>query len=93
VDSVHDRVYTANFTNNSFTAFDATNMTVVGTFPTAGSAYAIAYDEGNDRILVVNNSTNNLTVFDAATLTEVSGSPFPVGTSPRDVVVEPVSLP
>ena len=88
VDSVNDKVYTANFTNNSFSVFDAATMSLLSTVPTPGSAYAIAYDPTTNHVLVVCNSTNNLAVFDAATLMQVPGSPFSVGNSPRDVEVE-----
>jgi YVTN family beta-propeller protein len=78
VDASQNRLFVANFRNDSVSVLDRDTFAVLATIPVGDGPTAVAVNEATNRIYVTNPGDKTLSIIDGATLTEVSRRTLPL---------------
>ena len=89
-DPVNQRMYVANFFENTVSVIDTTTNTVIATITVGNTPEGVAYDSLNKDMYVTNTDDDTVSVIDTTTNT-VIGGPIQVGDFPGSIVYDPVN--
>lgn len=87
VDTKRDRVYVANYGDDSLTAIDERSGKVVGTIQVGRRPQAVAVDSATNRVYVANTHSNTVSVIDGNRIQLLAT--VPTGKSPYAIAVPP----
>ena len=90
INPVTNRIYVANYGNNTVSAIDGTNNVVVDTIPVGSLPISIGVNPTTNRVYVANLIGNTVSVIDSTT-DMVIGSPILVGRGPQAVGINSIT--
>jgi len=82
-DSIHNKIFVANYNDSSVTVIDGTSNQVITTIRVGRFPYNLCLNTNNGKVYVTNYGSNSVTIIDGAS-NEVVAT-VPVGTNPRAV--------